>query len=110
LERIAIIARLEEGAHKQAAELLATGPPFDLGEGGFDRHAAYLSTDEVAFVFEGHEVEWLVDSLMSDARRWLLSAAIAAWRPLLDGEPRVAREVFFWESKEPNPTTPTSPA
>jgi hypothetical protein len=58
MQRLAIIARLQEGAGRQAAELIANGPPFDAAAVGFVRHDVYLSSEEVAFVFEGPEVEW----------------------------------------------------
>jgi hypothetical protein len=97
LERIAIIARLKPGAEPQAAELISAGPPFDPQESGFERHAIYLSATEVMFVFEAHEVEWLVDALVGEPYNWMLDEAIDKWRPLVDGPPRIAREVFSWE-------------
>jgi hypothetical protein len=39
LERVAVIAKLKEGAAEQAAALVRRGPPFDPGESGFERHA-----------------------------------------------------------------------
>jgi hypothetical protein len=61
----------------------------------------FLSTHEVAFVFEAHEVEWLVDSLVSDPFQWMVSQALEEWRPLIEEHPRVARERFHWEAKDP---------
>lgn len=103
MERLAIVARLEAGAERKAAELIASGPPFDPSTIGFVRHAVYLSSSEVVFVFEGHEVEWLVDSLVSDPFQWMVSMALDKWRPLITEHPRVAREVFHWEAKQPAP-------
>jgi hypothetical protein len=100
MERVMIVARLNEGAERKAAELIASGPPFDPKESGFLRHSVYLSAHEIAFVFEGHEVEWLVDSLVGDPFNWMVSQALEAWRPLIREHPRVARERFFWEAKE----------
>jgi hypothetical protein len=51
MEQLAIVARLKSGAEPRARELIASGPPFDPAESGFDRHAVYLSVDEVVFVF-----------------------------------------------------------
>ncbi len=101
MERVAIIARLQEGAERKAAELIASGPPFDPTAIGFVRHAVYLSSSEVVFVFEAHEVEWLVDSLVSDPFQWMVSQALDKWRPLIKEHPRVAREVFHWEATQP---------
>ncbi len=48
-------------------------------------------------MFEAHEVEWLVDALVDDPFQWLVAEALDAWRPLVDGTPRIAREQFSWE-------------
>ena len=66
MERVAIIAHLKEGNEQHAAELVRAGPPFDLGDTGIIRHGVYISVHEVVFVFEGHEVEWIVDQLIDD--------------------------------------------
>jgi hypothetical protein len=98
VERIAIIARLQEGTQTVAAELLAGGPPFDLAETALARHTVYLSASEVVFVFEGHQVEWMVDDLISNP--WFhpeLEQAFDRWRAIIDGPPRIARARFDWE-------------
>jgi len=98
LERLALIAQLKPGAHLQADELIAKGPPFDPEESGFTRHSIFLSTREVVFVFEAHQVEWLVDDLAQGGfLQHRLSEAFESWRPLIEGEPLLARERFFWE-------------
>lgn len=97
MEKLALVARLKEGAEPQAAELLAKGAPFDPVEHGLERHTVYLSAGEVVFVFEAHEVEWLVDELVNDPFQWKLLAAFDAWRELVDGPPRIARPAYAWE-------------
>jgi hypothetical protein len=97
LERLALIVRLKPGTEMQAEQLIATGPPFDPEESGFARHNVYLSASEVVFVFEAHEVEWLVDVLTDKPFQWMVEEAFDDWRPLVEGEPRIAREKFFWE-------------
>ena len=97
MERLALIARLKPGTEVQAEQLLATGPPFEPEESGFARHSVYLSASEVVFVFEAHEVEWLVDALIDNPYQWAVEKAFEAWRRLIEGEPRIAREKFFWE-------------
>jgi hypothetical protein len=77
--------------------LIAKGPPFDPEESGFMRHSVFLSASEVVFVFEAHEVEWLVDALVDNPFQWIVADALDAWRPLVDGSPRIAREQFSWE-------------
>jgi hypothetical protein len=103
LERLVLVARLKPGARSRAEELIAQGPPFDPQEGGFVRHSVFLSASEVVFVFEAHEVEWLVDALVQDPFRWMVADALDAWRPLVEGAPRIAREQFSWER---DPETP----
>jgi hypothetical protein len=96
MEQIAIIARLRSGVEPRAAELIAHGPPFDPSQSGIERHAVYLAADEVVFVFEGNEVEWIVDGLVDDPFDWPVIGALDEWRPLLEGNPRIARPMFTW--------------
>jgi len=88
-----IVARLAPGAHAEAERLLEGGPPFDPEELGLHRHRVYLTATEVAFVFEARGVEWIVDDLVNDP---IASTAFGAWRPLLDGPPRLAHEKYAW--------------
>jgi hypothetical protein len=44
------------------------------------------------FVFEGHEVEWLVDGLIDEPFQYELQRALHQWRGIVDGQPQVARE------------------
>lgn len=100
MRRVAIVARLKAGSGPRAAELIAAGPPFDLAETGIVRHSVYLSAGEVVFVFEGREVEWMVDALVDEPFRPNLRRALAEWRAIVDGPPRIARERFGWESAD----------
>src|SRR5262245_9969624 len=97
IRKVVIIARLKGGAEQQAAELLAHGPPFDPEEIGLDRHAAYLSGDEVVFVFEGPEVDVALEDLMGYPFGPSLKAAFDRWRPLVEEPPRIARLAYEWE-------------
>ena len=97
MDKVAIVARLNAGAEPRAAELVREGAPFDAEASGLARHVVYLSAGEVVFVFEGHEVDSIVDSLISDPFHWPLLRAIEAWRPLIDGNPRIARPTYEWE-------------
>jgi hypothetical protein len=47
--------------------LLEHGQPFDPAERGFARQAVYLSAGEAVFVFEGEEVEWIVDEIVNES-------------------------------------------
>jgi hypothetical protein len=97
LERLAVIARLKPGAEVRGEKLIARGPPFDPKESGFARVSVYFSASEVMFVFEAHEVESLVEALIDDPFQSMVEEALDASRPLVDGEPRIARAKFFWE-------------
>jgi hypothetical protein len=111
MERVAIVVRLKEGSGPRAAELIAAGPPFDLAETGIVHHSVYLSAGEVVFVFEGHQVEWMVDDLINDPFQPELQSAFDGWRAIVDGTPRIARERFGWESTDvaPAPTAGERP-
>jgi len=100
MERVAIIARLKEGSEQRAAELVAAGPPFDLSNTGVVRHSIYISPREAVFVFEGHEVEWIVDQLIDEPFHYDLQRALEQRREIVDGQPRVARERFGWQLDE----------
>ena len=100
MERVAIVADLKEGSQSRAAELIAKGPPFDLAETGLVRNSVYLSGNEVVFVFEAHQVEWLVDDLIDEPFHYELQDALDEWRAIVDGPPRIARERFGWERDE----------
>jgi hypothetical protein len=97
MEQLAIVARLKSGMESRAAELIAKGPPFDLAETGIERHSVYLSATEVVFVFEGDQVEWMVDELIDGRWHYELHRAFEQWRPIVDGPPRIAPERFGWQ-------------
>jgi hypothetical protein len=98
MQQLAIVARLKSGAEPRAAELISEGPPFDPEERGFMRHVVYLSAGEVVFVFEGDDVEWMVDDLVDDPFQWPVLAAFDTWRLLVEGDPRIARPAYVWEA------------
>jgi hypothetical protein len=100
VETIAIIAHLNPGAEAEAQQLIEEGPPFDLDDPGLIRHTVYLSAEEVVFVFEGHEVEWIVDAIASDPFHWQTAAALDRWRRLIQGPARIARPAFDWRRDE----------
>lgn len=97
MERVAIIARLKEGSEQRAVELVHAGPPFDLADAGIVRHSIYISATNVVFVFEGHEVEWIVDQLIDEPFHYELHRALEQWREIVEGQPHVAREHFGWQ-------------
>jgi hypothetical protein len=103
MERVAIIARLKPGSEQRAVELVEAGPPFDLTDTGIVRHSIYISASEAVFVFEGHEVEWIIDQLVDEPFHYELHRALEQWREIVEGQPRVARERFGWQFEEAKP-------
>ena len=93
MKRLMIVARLRDDAHDEAEVLLASGPPFEPERAGLERHSAYLTAGEVVFVFEGPEVEWVVNDLIDDPT---VAPFFAPWEKLIDGTPRLAHERFHW--------------
>jgi hypothetical protein len=98
VKRIAIVWRLLPGAQERAKEILSQGPPFDLASGGFDRHIVFISDSEVVFVFEGDEVEWRVDDLVGSFFSAGLKQAFDQWHGLVEGNPKLAEQAYFWEA------------
>jgi hypothetical protein len=103
MERVAIIARLKEGGEQRARELVGRGAPFDLPGTGIVRHSVYVSASEAVFVFEGDQVEWIVDQLIDEPFHYELHRALDQWREIVDGQPRIAREEFGWQLEEAEP-------
>jgi hypothetical protein len=97
MNRLMIVARLHEGAHEEAEALITKGPPFDPEELGFHRHAVYLTAEEIVFLFEAPEVEWIVNDIVDDP---VLSASFGPWQQLIEGTPRLAHERFYWSRDE----------
>jgi hypothetical protein len=97
MKRMMIVARLREGTTEEAEALLEKGPPFDPEELGLTSHSAYLTSGEVVFVFEASGVEWIVNDIIDDP---VVAGALAPWRRLVDGMPRIAHERFHWTRGE----------
>jgi hypothetical protein len=97
MNRLMIVARLRSDAHDEAEVLLHKGPPFDPARVGLERHAAYLTAGEVIFLFEGPEVEWVVNELVDDP---VISSYFEPWQKLIEGTPRLAHERYYWSHAE----------
>jgi len=48
-------------------------------------------------VFEGDEVEWIVEEMVHEPAGRSVASALDAWRDLVDGPPRIARSAYDWE-------------
>jgi hypothetical protein len=94
MQRVAVIANLKPDAAEKARELVSAGPPFDPDELGFERHHVYVSEAQAVFIFEGARVDALVRRL---AEADGAHETFAAWEPLIQGLPQLAREAYFWE-------------
>jgi hypothetical protein len=98
MDRLIIAARLRSGAEVDAASLIAGGPPFALGSMPFERHSVHVAQGVVVFVFEGAHADWAVDDLVNDP---IVAASFAAWAPLIEQQPSIARAVFEWHRAQP---------
>ena len=96
-DRVVVVAQLRKGARDQASELIAAGPPFEPGALGFERHAVFLSSEEVVFLFEGPSAARRLADMIDDM---VTSASFGAWAHLLKGTPRIAHEHYSWKSEQ----------
>ena len=97
VERVALIASFDPDQADKVRALLDVGPPYDLAESTIDRHAVYLSSREVVFVFEGPDIEWEVEDISDEFFRPAIRATLTEWRKLVDEEPRLGHPIFAWE-------------
>ena len=93
MNRLAVIARLKEGAADKARQLLTEGPPFDLANSEIISHTVYCSPREIVFVFEGPDVGKRVENLLNNP---VTSAQFGKWAHLLDGTPVMAPQQYHW--------------
>lgn len=100
MQRLAVIAKLKPDAVERAEELIAAGPPFDLKGSGFERHTVFLCGDQAIFVFEGGQPHKVLATIAADLKG---ATAFAKWEPLLDGLPKVAKEVYSWQRADEAP-------
>jgi hypothetical protein len=92
--QLVVVVPLRPGTADRARELLACGPPFELAETDFRRHAVHVTDREVVFVFDSSGESATLTLPADDAALW---QAAAAWREVMDEKPRVARLAFSWE-------------
>jgi nucleotide-binding universal stress UspA family protein len=97
VQRVAVIAQLRDGAETEARNLIEAGPPFDLGDAGFEQHSVFVGNGVVVFFFEGDDVERQLTELVNDPIR---AAGFGAWTPVLAESPRVAHETYYWSREE----------
>ena len=57
-----------------------------------ERHMVFLAADTAIFVFEGDDPHAVLGALTGDNGQPVLGA----WESLVDGTPKIAREVYSW--------------
>lgn len=97
LSTLVVVVPLRAGTCGQARALLEHGPPFDPGEMPLERHRVFLTEHEAVFLFEGANAGALVNRLVGDPAVW---KAAAAWRRCLAGRPRLAEDVYSWDTRK----------
>jgi hypothetical protein len=97
---LVVVAPLKAEMAERVRELLADGPPFDLDDSVFERHAVHLTDHEVVFVFEG---EGSSSTLVLSAENPELWRAAKAWQECFSERPRVARTGYSWERSNLSP-------
>ena len=94
---LVVVVPLKPGSMGRARELLAAGPPFDLEQSAFSRHAVHMTEQETIFVFERERDS---ASLALGAEERELWEAASSWKELFAERPRIARLAFAWERVE----------
>jgi hypothetical protein len=94
VQRLAVIAKLKPESEARAEELIEKGPPFSPREAGFERHSVYMTGDHVVFVFEGGKLNELLSKVIRSPSS---AGAFGDWERVIEGVPRVAREVYSWQ-------------
>jgi len=92
MSRAVVVLPLREGANARAAELLRGGPPFDPETVGLERHQVFLTENEAVFVFEADSRD-AAERLAGEESFW---SAVAAWKELVAGPPRLADDAYSW--------------
>ncbi len=97
MQRVAVIAHLNDGAEAEARKLIDSGPPFDLAAAGLEKHSVFVGNGLVVFFFEGVDLDRRLAQLVNDPVR---AAAFGAWASLLADAPRIAQESYYWTREE----------
>jgi hypothetical protein len=93
VSRLVIVVPLKEGTRDRAAELLEQGPPFDIELTHLSRHEIFLTDDEVIFDFETPGTEPPIELKAEDPGS---HETARAWREVMAGSPRKARQAYSW--------------
>jgi hypothetical protein len=94
MEKVMLLARLQEGARERAEELLTAEARANTPEDAFERGTIFLSDSEVVFLFEGADAPETAREILDDPVR---STVITPWLPLFDGPLHRAYVARSWE-------------
>lgn len=92
-QRVVVVVPIRPDARERAATLIGEGPPFELEGADLTRHDVFLTEREAVFVFEGEGAAALLERLPRNPGAW---RAALAWKDVVAGRPRVAREAYSW--------------
>ncbi len=97
MRRLMVTGKLRRGSKEAVRAILREGPPFQLSQTSLERHAVFLSGDEIVWLFEGVHAEREVKRLLGDPHGLGRAGRIGLH---LTGRPRMPEEVFSWERPE----------
>jgi hypothetical protein len=92
-KHVAVVVPLRVGTEERIAELLESGPPFELAVRGIRSHQVHVGPREAVFVFGGPDVRAVLERAIGDPALW---RAGLAWRNVMAGRPRVVECSFSW--------------
>ena len=98
MSRFVVSVRLKPGSGDKVRELLAEGPPFDLGASPLERHLVFHGDDSLVLLFEGSHAQTVARGLLANSR---VGAQLGRIAPYLEGKSAFPREVFSWERLQP---------
>lgn len=92
-KKLAVVLPLVAGARATAYDLLAEGPPFDLGAAGIDSHEVLLTDSEAIFVFGLRDGPAGLEQILAEEDFW---SVVRPWEHLAAAAPRVAHVAYDW--------------
>lgn len=91
--KLAIVVPIREGQRETVREYLSEGPPFDLAAAGIDRHEAFLTENEVIFVFGASAGLSPLEHILAEPEFW---EVVSSWERVISAQPRAADIMFDW--------------
>jgi hypothetical protein len=91
--RVVVVVPLRAGKADRARELVAGGPPFDIGALELEAHHVFVTEREAVFLFEGTAARETLERLVRSPR---VVREAGRWSDCLAGRPRLADESYAW--------------